>query len=394
MAPYSSEILDTVRNIPPEEWDATIGVAGGVRHAMLTCYESGHPNAKDLRYILLRDDERLHAVCVAMSFGINNKTRLAQRILGPLADRWRFIRSCFRPALICGLLPGPGAPVLIRPESDTNVWMPRMIDVLEAYAAAQDLGLGFTEILLEQTSLVGELSRRGYYHAYGGVDTKIRITWEDEQTYLKMLRARSKNSYRVAKKELNKFGRSGISIAEWDGRNESLLYNLLKVHHEHRNAHPFALPPNFLSTLKGAIHDDCLVYVAQNEEKPVGVCVLLKQGQDACFWMVGIDHEADAKNFTYFNLSYYHVFRQAPTMGLRQIRYGNGALRAKTGRGCEAELTHFFYKPRAVWSILVLRILFPLQKLLYRRKFSPYLTAHPGGLRQARVSKRRDTSSS
>ena len=94
MAPYTSEILDTIRNIPPEEWDATIGIAGGVRHAMLTCYESGHPNAKDLRYILLRDDERLHAVCVAMSFDINNKTRLAQRILGPLADRWQFIRNC------------------------------------------------------------------------------------------------------------------------------------------------------------------------------------------------------------------------------------------------------------------------------------------------------------
>lgn len=372
MSEYSAEILESVRDVSPQEWDSTIATAVGIRHSVLMCFESAHPRAMGLRYVLLRDESKLQAVGVAVHVP-SGDVGVAHMVLGRLAAELGRVVTPFCPALICGLLRGPGAPVVVRPGSSAKVWIPRVIKAMERYAAQCGLAVGFYSVWPEQTDLVTELRRRGYAYGHALPEASIRVTWRDQNEYLQMLRARSRNNHSGARSELSRFRRSGIVIESWDGTDEAALYGLLKRHHEKKNAVPFEMPEGFLSALRASLGGDLLVYTARKEAALVAVTVVLKCGTVAWLWKVGIDHAADGGNFTYFNINFYHLFREAPGYGLQRIWCGNGALLAKSRRGCDVALTGFFYKPRGSWSALLLRALLALQRAWYRRKFLPFL---------------------
>lgn len=373
MTTYSTEVLDSINQISPEEWDACIGSAVGISHALLTCYEQVNTRARDTRYVLLRDHERVQAAGVVVRVP-DDDVGISRLVLGRLGAKSRPLQRSLCPALICGLVRGPGAPVVVHPGNDAAVWVPRVIDAMEAYAREKGLAMGFYSVTPRQTELVKELRRRGYAGAYGLPEASVEVTWSDQQTYLSTLRATSKSSFKAAKSEIKRFRRSGIVIEQWDGADESRLYDLLKRHHERRNATPFDLPAGFLSSLKRDLGDDCLVYVARKAATAIAVTIVLHRGEDAWLWRVGVDHDADGGNFTYFNLNFYHVFIDAAARGLRRIWCGNGALYAKTRRGCDVALTRFFFKPRSRYVAAMLRPVFMMQQAWYQRKFSPHLS--------------------
>ena len=384
MTDFSCQVLGSIRTVAEQDWNRAIGTAIGVSHAVLSCYESGGHRADQLRYVVLRDDDGIEAVAVALLVPPRDRG-LGQMVLGRLARITQRFASHFCPALICGLLRGPGAPVLVRPGKPTAIWLPRILDALEAYAAEQRVAIGFYGIEPEQAELAGELHERGYASGYGLPDARIAVTWRDEAEYLKALRAKSKNAYSGAKAEMTRFRRSGIVVEEWDGERETELYDLLRTHHEERNIVPFEMPAGFLSLLRQKLGRDLLVCVARRGQVVVGVVLVLMRKTQGWLWKVGIDHADDAGSFTYFNLTFYHIFAQAPALGIERIYCGNAALFAKSRRGCRIEMTGFMYKPRAAWSTPFVRLLFRQQRAWYRRKFAPYLSS----ARDERVSDRR-----
>jgi hypothetical protein len=102
--------------------------------------------------------------------------------------------------------------------------------------------------------------------------------------------------------------------------------------------------------------------------------MLIRRYENAMVWLIGVDHEADSNNFSYFNLTYFHPCSEFPHMGIRKAHYGNAAQYAKFRRGCDIEEIKFFLKPAAFLLGPLLRPIFRLQRYLFRRKFRAVLS--------------------
>ncbi len=368
------EVLETIQDIAPKDWDEVVGNSVAIRHAVLRCYEASNTYKKKLRYFLLFDEDRnLQAVAVGLLVEGKSESGYESLIFGRFANYFPMLKKIFRPVLLCGSIRAPGAPFAVCVDGEYSKWASSLLDAMEKYANQHRLSVGFSHLLEEQEQLLQELERRNYSHALCIPEAIIRITWEDQDSYLKVLRGISKNYYKCAKKEINRFRKSGIAINEWDGNGEQTIYNLLKDHHFRKNKHQFELPSNFLSVIKNDIQESCHIYVAHKENKVIGVFILLKGDKTAFCWKIGINHDLDKDSCTYFNLNFYYMLSIAPAFNLEKFYYGNGVLNAKRRRGCEINFTHYFYKPRNLFWRPFLKILFLIQKLWYQRKFSSYI---------------------
>ena len=111
------------------------------------------------------------------------------------------------------------------------------------------------------------------------------------------------------------------------------------------------------------------MYVARKAETLIGVMTVFRRNDKAWAWLIGIDHAADAKNFTYFNLCYYYPFSDFPSLGIRRVYYGSAVQYAKYRRGCNIVGTRFFVTFRLSPLALLLRPIFALQRAVFSRKF-------------------------
>lgn len=375
MVSFRFVVLESILDVAPTEWDEIVGEAVAIRHAVLRCYESSNIYEKKLRYFLLLDEEKkLQAAAVGLLVEKKSESGYESLILGRFANKFPIFQKLFRPVLLCGVIRGPGAPIVVRADSKHSKSLPSLLDAMEEYANQHSLSIAFSHILKEQERLLKELKSRKYYHALCIPEAIIKITWEDQRSYLEVLRRINKNYYKCAKKEINRFRKSGITIAEWGGTDEQTLYNLLKDHHLRKNKYHFELPSNFISIIKNEIYGACKIYVAHKKDEVIGVFILLKGDKTAICWKIGINHDLDMDSCTYFNLNFYYMLSIAPKFNLEKFYYGNGVLKAKKRRGCEIDFTHYFYKPKRVLWTPIIRILFSIQKIWYQRKFS-YFTS-------------------
>ncbi len=367
---YRSIVVSSIDDVSFEEWNQIISDTISVSHEVLKFSETNSLHSDKARYFLLRDDnECLQAISIALFIHKDSKFGVEGSIFGRLLERLFVFKNSLRPALICGLV-GHGAPVFVRPGEDQKLWVRRMLDVMENYALDHKSSIGFSRLLSVQQTLSNELKRRKYCHAYGLPEAKININWHDEASYLKNLQSINKSYYKSAKKEINRFRKSGITIQGWDGENAQDVAELIEEHFNERNSIKTTITPESLSELKFKLKDSCIVYLAIKEEKIIGVAILLKKGDSARAWKVGVDHKADNNNFTYFNLAYYNLLADAVNSNLNLVWYGAGVLDAKLRRGCMVELTDFYYKPRRVLLVPVYSILFAIQRAWYGYKFS------------------------
>jgi predicted N-acyltransferase len=371
---YHSEIVSSINNVNSVEWNQVISDAASISYEVLEFSESNAMHGSKARYFLLRDQYQcLQAVSIALCISKDSEYGVEGALFGRLLEKLRVFKNCLRPALICGLV-GHGAPVKVRSGENEALWISRILDVMETYARGHQYSIGFSRILSEQEKLIKELVNRGYCHAYGLPEAKISINWNDESSYLKNLRSINKNYYKCAKKEINRFRKSGASIQEWEGGDAKALTDLLKKHHNERNQIKSEIHPESLSDLKFKLKDNCKVYLAKKEKKIIGVAILLKKGRSGRAWIIGVDHIGDDNKFTYFNLAYYNILIDAPSLNLKSIWYGPAALQAKIRRGCEVELTEFYYKPRLISLVPIYFILLTLQRFWYKHKFSDFMS--------------------
>lgn len=374
MEEYRSEIVCSINSVNSVEWNEVIADAASISYEVLEFSESNTMHGDKARYFLLRDQNQcLQAVSVALCISKDSEYGVEGILFGRLLKRLRVFKNILRPTLICGLV-GHGAPVKVRPGENETLWISRTLDVMENYARHHQHSIGFSRILSEQKKLIKELENRDYCHAYSLPEARISINWYNESSYLKNLRSINKSFYKCAKKEINRFQKSGTSIQEWEGGDAQALTNLLKKHHNERNQIKSEIHAESLSDLKFKLKDDCKVYLAKKEKIIIGVAILLKKGRSGRAWKIGVDHIADDNNFTYFNLAYYKILIDAPSLNLKSIWYGPAALQAKIRRGCEVELTDFYYKPRLIYWAPIYFVLFALQRLWYKHKFSAFLS--------------------
>jgi hypothetical protein len=92
--------------------------------------------------------------------------------------------------------------------------------------------------------------------------------------------------------------------------------------------------------------------------------------------LIGIDHAKDNHAFGYFNLTFYAPIRLALEQELKMITFGNAAYQAKIRRGCLAEPSYVFWRPRGRAGRLLGRQLAASHQAQYRRKFRRELAAN------------------
>lgn len=364
-----TEIFKSVEEIPRESWDLVAGDSIGISYTVLLCREKNYRGSGEPRYFWVRSSNTTMAVSVAFICKQADEAWLNGRIFGRLATLvGPFARSLDR-ALVCGRIPGPGAPIAIRRDSDHQRWIRVICAAMEGYARSMDLHMSFTGVLPRESFLLSELHRRGYLQGIDRPVATANVTWSDRDGYLKALRERKKKYAATAKTEMRRFQKSGIAISRWTGSESAELDELLRRHSEARNRSRFSFGPHMLDDLYTHMGDDCIVYIARKAEALIGVCVIIRRGDKARTWFIGIDHAADSSNFTYFNLAYYHPCSEFPTLGIRQAYYGNAVQYAKYRRGCDINEARFFLKPPPGLRALLLRPLFAIHRVLFRRKY-------------------------
>jgi len=309
------------------------------------------------------------AVAVAVIEHQNDGRVIMSRLLGRLAEKIGPVGRSLNLALVCGLVPGPGAPVVTRSDSDEQHWVHVICGAMEDYARTQNLTMAYIGVQPAQSLLLHELHRRRYLH---GVDLPVAIldvTWGDKQSYFEKLRTRRKNYAVAARKEIRRFERSGALVSRFSETDYAELYELLERHNNRKNSDDFQFRPDILKDLVTGMGDDCIVYVARKAALLIGVIVFLRRNENAWAWLVGVDHEADARNFCYFNLLFYYPCLRYPELGIRQVYFGNAVQYAKYRRGCDIVETRFFVRAKHSIFAVVLRPIFAMQRVYFKRKF-------------------------
>ena len=102
---------------------------------------------------------------------------------------------------------------------------------------------------------------------------------------------------------------------------------------------------------------------------------MLAGGDAGAVPLVGIDYSADECGFAYFNLVYYAPIRLAVSYQLNSITYGNAAYEAKIRRGCRAEQSFVYWRPRRRFARVFGGGVAALHKAVYSRKFRSELAA-------------------
>lgn len=368
-----TEVFTSIEQIPRESWDCVAGDAISINHTMLLCREKYYKGSGEPRYFWVRSSNSTVAVSVALICKQTDEAWLNERIFGRLATVVGPIARSLERTLVCGKIPGPGAAIVTRRDADQQRWIRIICEAMEDYARSMSLHMSFTDVLPWESYLLSELQRRGYLQGIDRPIATLNITWSDRDSYLEALKRRKKKYAATAKTEIRRFHASGIVISRWAGTESAELYQLLRRHGEARNASGFPFRSDMLDYLFTHMGDDCIVYIARKRVALIGVCVIIRRGEKARTWLTGIDHAADANNFTYFNLVYYHPFSEFPALGIRQAYYGNAVQYAKFRRGCDIVKAQFFLKPLPGVRALLLRPLFAIHRVLLRRKYAPLI---------------------
>lgn len=367
------DVFDSIEQISPGSWDSVAGESVGINHAVLLCHEKHFTGTVKPRYFHVRTSDKSMAVSVAVIQNEGHEAVLTLRLFGRLAAR---IGPLFR-SLDCALVcrsPGPGAAVLTRRDADEQRWVRIICGAMEKYAASHHLTMAYTGVIPKQSSLLSELRRRKYLDGIEPPIATLDVTWRDTKSYLETLKVRRKKKYaNTAKTEMRRFGESGARISRFSGTDYGELYELLRQHSVRKNASDLQFRPGILEDLVRQLGDDCIVYVAQRAAIPIGVIVFVRRNEKAWAWLIGINHEADANSFCYFNLCFYHPCSQFPEMGIRQVFYGNAVQYAKYRRGCDIVETRFFVRSTPGVLALILRPVFAVQRIFFRRKFRAVL---------------------
>jgi predicted N-acyltransferase len=196
------------------------------------------------------------------------------------------------------------------------------------------------------------------------------ISWDSFAAYKKYIRKRSLKMKKNIAQEINKNRKSGVTIGrvkDIDGQ-ERRLYKLLNENSLEYDKLPMPFQENFLSRLEKNIGDDLVIYQSIKTGRISGVMVMLKSGDTAYLYLLGIDHSLAQNDFTYFNIGFYRPIADAITDNIKKIYFGAGPYYPKLRRGCKIQKAYFFHKPCHPASKLAAKLWFCLHHYWYNKK--------------------------
>lgn len=366
-------ITDGFAQIPESGWrDLAIGHPA-LRFEVLKAIEHSATRHLNLQTFLLENDAGLAAAAICESVTAPDAHNpLDSLLFGRAMRAARILAVSTRPVLLFFPPLGNGAAVILRNTgpSDRRRLLDRLLDGIGAHATERKLGIAFIGVPGDDEMLTEALRDRRYLETEVQPTTRLDVEWRDFEGYVDYLRRRSKSAAGTARRERDRNRSSGVHIrlVPTSSVDPLAFYTLAREHYRHKNGRDPLYGPRFLPQLIQALGDDFLVFEAERHGQRVAMLGVVRSGNVGWLSCLGIDLRNRPNDFTYFNLTYYHLADCAAALGLRTLLYGNGAYQAKRMRGCRLTVSRLFYLPDRPLRRLAARPYFRIHRAWYRRK--------------------------
>ena len=208
----------------------------------------------------------------------------------------------------------------------------------------------------EQASV---LSRFGYRAVETEPDMVLAVSeaWSSLDDYLGDLNKKYRKSARGVLKSIEDAGISVSPIAEVDAAS-TRLHELYRNVAERADVRLAGIPEEFFPTLARSLGSDRFAtVVARKGEEMIGFVTVVRDGETAVGYYLGVDYEKNAELPVYHRLLF-AVIEQAIEWKCRRVSFGRTALDAKARLGCTPEPTFVWIRHRVpVLNIVVKQLL-------------------------------------
>ncbi len=212
----------------------------------------------------------------------------------------------------------------------------RLVDAVEREAADRKVTWGFAHLPPEADSLLTVLRERGYQIAVVSATAHLDLPGREFGDYLAAFGHHRRNQISRERRQFAEAGgtvssSSGAGAADWFADSAGLEAEL-------QRSHGFDADPDYFRETQQAylrrFGDRMHLLRAQLGGETVAMVTLFRGGDDLAGRTVGLrDGPAVHAAGVYFNVCYYGVIDLAYRLGIRRVRLGPRAWRAKARRG-------------------------------------------------------------
>jgi predicted N-acyltransferase len=220
------------------------------------------------------------------------------------------------------------------PESDVRAALASGLADLAAAEGCDTLGM----LYLDRHEHAADVSRVWGAPAplVFSAQTLLTGEWSDFDDYVATLKRSRRNKVR---RELREYEASGIRTTIWHGTgklDERTAKLQLAVREKYGVGGSIESITRDYDDLNRTVDDHVLVFLAEMDGEPVGMCLALLDGDRLHLRLVGFDYEK-AGDFLYFNVLFYEPIRWGIANGITSYMFGTGSYSAKLARGCRPQ---------------------------------------------------------
>lgn len=370
-------LTDDFDGLAPAPWHEVTRGRPALRLEVLKALLRSSSEPMRLEAFLLEDAAGLAATAVFRHFPDRQAVNEMDRFLYGRGTRLARALGCSTaPLMLCSPPHGSGCGIAVRPDTPIAAAqriLHRLLDEIESCAEARGCAIAVRSAIADDDAVLASvLTDRGYAATVDAPTTRLAIQWQDLDGYVEHLRRHSRSAARTVRYEINHNERSGVAIRRLppEEAHARALDALARSHYKGKNGVEPPYGPEFLPRLLAGLPEDFLVFEARRGEQVLGMIGLVRSGTVAWAAWVGLVDQDQRRDFTYFNLCFYHVAARAASLGIRRLLYGNGAYRAKLIRGCELVVHPVFYRPRSAVARALAPSSLRIHRAWYRRKFA------------------------
>jgi len=227
---------------------------------------------------------------------------------------------------------------------------------------------GFPYLSNKYDFLIDRLLQRGYAKAFISATAYLDIRWKSFDEYLQHLKTYGINMFKNAKKEINRFKKSGVEVKTIDDFS-SISHEMIRIYNDlyyRYNKQNSCLTPQFFEVLSKEKLTRAIT--AHLNGKLIGFSLVVEKGTLWDLKFSAHDVSEQQRTHSYFNLMFYQPIELAIQEGIGRVTFGAGSLRAKLKRGCKTESLFFVAKHRDSFYNSMLRFYLKGVGYVYRSK--------------------------
>ena len=370
---FQISIYNSIKEIKKDEWDYLTENNVYMSYEYFKTFEETTVFPLQPYYITISSDEKILAASAFYYEPQDSNRILDSVLLGRLSKTGLKKRITFLPSSICNRQRGHGTHFVFSPNIKDDLMISLqeiLIDQIEKIAGEKKTSVSFLNVTSDQKALRESLRKRGYSETYDLPSNFMDIKWSSFEGYKKYLSGKYPSMNKSIRHEINRNKKSGVVIKEEQitAANEKRFIELLKMNHFKHNDSKFYLKENYFKKIKEIFGRDAIIFTAQKDGIIIGVCTILRKGEEVFFSSIGVDHELSKKDFTFFNLGYYEPIKQMIKSNVKRIFYGRGLYKTKAKRGCITEDMFIYYKPKNKIAVPLIKLWFTFHKQWMIRK--------------------------